>query len=96
MVLVHIYGYFYHTSVSSKFGAAFDQLADLSCFGLSTAAYFVRHQAAKTDGSPVLIWFVGYVYAVCACARIARELVVHKIGKPEFFVGIQWELAYLY
>lgn len=76
---------------SSKFGAAFDQLADLSCFGIGPAVFFIRHQ--MTSGTSFSALLAGYLYMACSAARIARELVVHGISKPEFFVGIPTNLA---
>merc|ERR1711988_826084 len=76
---------------TSKFGAAFDQLADLTCFGVGPAIFFIRHQMEQ--GSVLSALIPGYLYMVCAAARIARELVVHNISKPMFFVGIPTNLA---
>jgi CDP-diacylglycerol--serine O-phosphatidyltransferase len=76
---------------TSKFGAAFDQLADLCCFGIGPAVFFIRHQ--MTHETNYLVLFAGFAYMACAAARIARELVVHNISKPEFFVGIPTNLA---
>lgn len=112
---------------TSKFGAAFDQLADLTCFGVGPAIFYIRHElkvaawksAGKIntdatvslltwpppDSSPnaffpyipspswLFIFFAGFLYMASSCARIARELVVHNIGKPEYFVGIPTNLA---
>merc|ERR1712226_519668 len=76
---------------TSKFGAAFDQLADLTCFGIGPAVFFICHQMEKATS-----WFAlvaGFIYMACSAGRIARELVVHDISKPEFFVGIPTNLA---
>merc|ERR1739845_230451 len=62
-------------NASSKFGAAFDQLADLTCFGIGPAIFFIRHQMEQGRTFSALI--AGYIYMVCAAGRIARELVVH-------------------
>jgi|Transcript_39283 CDP-diacylglycerol--serine O-phosphatidyltransferase len=78
-------------NATSKFGAAFDQLADLTCFGIGPAVFFIRHQMEQGFVLSALV--PGYLYMVCAAARIARELVVHNIGKPTFFVGIPTNLA---
>merc|ERR1739845_9560 len=80
----------------SKFGSAFDQLADLTCFGIGPAIFFMRMQL---DGLDAWGWvqfmslLAGYVYVVSSVARIARELVVHNISRPTFFVGIPTNLA---
>mmetsp|Transcript_21163 Transcript_21163/g.59226 ORF Transcript_21163/g.59226 Transcript_21163/m.59226 type:complete len:423 (-) Transcript_21163:69-1337(-) len=80
---------------SSKFGAAFDQLADLTCFGIGPAIFFIRHQLASGKDSMTLVvsCIVGYIYMACSVGRIARELVVHNISKPQYFVGIPTNLA---
>lgn len=78
-------------NAACKFGSAFDQLADLTCFGVGPAIFFIRHQMEQGPNYTALI--VGYIYMVCAAGRIARELVVHNIGKPSFFVGIPTNLA---
>lgn len=75
----------------SKFGSAFDQLADLTCFGIGPAIFFARHQLENGGG-----WFsvvACYFYVGCSVARIARELVVHNIQRPLYFVGIPTNLA---
>lgn len=80
----------------SQFGSAFDQLADLTCFGVAPAIFFVRSQL---DGKPgfapheIVSLIAGCCYAVCSVARIARELVVHNMSRPSFFVGIPTNLA---
>merc|ERR1712107_761864 len=71
---------------TSKFGSAFDQLADLGCFGIGPAIFFIRQQMMQETNYFAL--FAGFVYMACSTARIARELVVQNISKPEFFVGI--------
>eukprot|EP00929_Paragymnodinium_shiwhaense_P071039 TRINITY_DN36090_c0_g1_i1.p1 TRINITY_DN36090_c0_g1~~TRINITY_DN36090_c0_g1_i1.p1 ORF type:complete len:435 (+),score=57.33 TRINITY_DN36090_c0_g1_i1:73-1377(+) len=82
---------------SSKFGAAFDQLADLTCFGIGPAVFFVRMQLEARTGQlglrEMLCLLVGFAYMACSVARIARELVVHSIGRPSYFVGIPTNLA---
>jgi CDP-diacylglycerol--serine O-phosphatidyltransferase len=80
-------------NATSKFGAAFDQLADLTCFGIGPAVFFIRHQMEQGLMPASVALIPGYLYMVCAAARIARELVVHNIGKPTFFLGIPTNLA---
>merc|ERR1711896_103081 len=59
--------------------------------GIGPAIFFIRHQLEQGLIFSSLI--PGYMYMACAAARIARELVVHNIGKPTFFVGIPTNLA---
>merc|ERR1719198_1747764 len=80
----------------SQFGAAFDQLADLTCFGIGPAVFYIR---ATLDGKPgfsnyeVVCLITGFGYMACSVARIARELVVTNMSRPLFFVGIPTNLA---
>lgn len=80
----------------SSFGCAFDQLADLTCFGIGPAVFFVRMQL---DGKPgfstreVTCLLAGLAYMICSVARIARELVQHKMRRPTHFIGIPTNLA---
>eukprot|EP00405_Crypthecodinium_cohnii_P013573 CAMPEP_0206445004 /NCGR_PEP_ID=MMETSP0324_2-20121206/15238_1 /ASSEMBLY_ACC=CAM_ASM_000836 /TAXON_ID=2866 /ORGANISM="Crypthecodinium cohnii, Strain Seligo" /LENGTH=194 /DNA_ID=CAMNT_0053913113 /DNA_START=87 /DNA_END=668 /DNA_ORIENTATION=- len=84
--------------VKSKFGATFDQLADLTCFGIGPAIFFVRQQQqAMGADAPwsmqILTCLAGYMYLACSVFRIARELIVHSGDRPLYFVGIPTNLA---
>uniref|UniRef100_A0A7S1LT06 CDP-diacylglycerol--serine O-phosphatidyltransferase n=1 Tax=Alexandrium catenella TaxID=2925 RepID=A0A7S1LT06_ALECA len=84
--------------VKSKFGATFDQLADLTCFGIGPAIFFTRQRlVALGDGAPLMSSFLtvlaGYSYMACSAFRIARELIVHDGARPLYFVGIPTNLA---
>eukprot|EP00927_Polykrikos_kofoidii_P000964 TRINITY_DN10357_c0_g1_i1.p1 TRINITY_DN10357_c0_g1~~TRINITY_DN10357_c0_g1_i1.p1 ORF type:complete len:208 (-),score=24.03 TRINITY_DN10357_c0_g1_i1:103-726(-) len=81
--------------VKSKFGAAFDQLADLTCFGIGPSIFYMRHEleGELLTKSYVLVVCTGYIYMACSVARISRELVVHDITRPNFFIGIPTNLA---
>jgi len=84
--------------VKSKFGATFDQLADLSCFGIGPAIFFVRQQQLALPANvgllPMLLTVIaGYGYMACSVFRIARELIVHEGARPLYFVGIPTNLA---
>jgi len=83
-------------NAKSQFGAAFDQLADLTCFGVGPAVFYMR---ANLDGKAgfnfyeIACLITGYMYVACSVARIARELVVTNMARPLFFVGIPTNLA---
>lgn len=84
--------------VKSPFGATFDQLADLTCFGIGPAIFFTRQQqlAMPEDASlpsRLLTVAAGYCYMACSVFRIARELIVHSGARPLYFVGIPTNLA---
>lgn len=84
--------------VKSKFGATFDQLADLTCFGIGPAIFFTRQRQLALNGSDTLLSNLltstaGYAYMACSVYRIARELIVHDGARPLYFVGIPTNLA---
>merc|ERR1719414_621411 len=84
--------------VKSKFGAFFDQLADLTCFGIGPGIFFVRQRLGQQEVLDftfpnVLTLLSGYSYCVCSVMRIARELKVHDGVRPLYFVGIPTNLA---
>merc|ERR1712012_7466 len=83
--------------VKSKFGATFDQLADLTCFGIGPAIFFVRQRLLALPEASVLsnllTCFAGYAYMGASTFRIARELIVHSGARPLYFVGIPTNLA---
>lgn len=86
--------------VKSKFGGTFDQLADLTCFGIGPAIFFTRQQLSSASGADAFANFgnimtvlAGYAYMCCSTFRIARELIVHDGSRPLYFVGIPTNLA---
>merc|ERR1711972_705678 len=84
--------------VKSKFGATFDQLADLTCFGIGPAIFYTRQRQMAVGNDVVLISHLltilpGYAYMACSTFRIARELIVHDGARPLYFVGIPTNLA---
>ena len=84
--------------VKSTFGACFDQLADLTCFGIGPGIFYTR-QALSALSQPgvsfntVMPLVAGYAYVACSTFRIARELIVHNNHRPLYFVGIPTNLA---
>jgi len=63
--------------VGTKFGSFFDELADLTAFGIGPAVYFMRH-GIDNGGSFLATRVVGYLYMLASVYRISRELVVHR------------------
>jgi len=78
--------------VGTKFGAYFDELSDLTAFGIGPAVYFMRH-CIDNGGSFIGTCVVGYLYMLASVYRISRELVVHRGKRPLFFVGITTNMA---
>lgn len=84
--------------VKSSFGATFDQLADLTCFGIGPAIFFTRmaleqHGIGVVSFQSIVTILAGYTYMACSTFRIARELIVHDGKRPLYFVGIPTNLA---
>lgn len=90
-------------NVGSHFGSYFDELADLTAFGIAPAVYFMRHYIEPGDGFSLSLarfnfnFFLskgcmtaisGYAYMLSSVFRISRELVVHRGERPKFFVGL--------
>eukprot|EP00434_Breviolum_minutum_P030932 symbB.v1.2.027356.t1/scaffold2799.1/size70062/5 len=84
--------------VKSKFGASFDQLADLTCFGIGPGIFFTRQALSQQENpgisfNTVMPLLAGYAYVACSTFRIARELIVHNNSRPLYFVGVPTNLA---
>lgn len=75
-----------YLDVGTKFGSYFDELADLTAFGIGPAVFFMRHFMGNANWQ--LTCLAGYAYMLAAVFRISRELVVHRGHRPLFFVGI--------
>ena len=59
----------------SLFGAEFDSLADVVSFGVAPALMVFFLILSPAQGYPVFTqigWFLGFVYLLCAAARLAR------------------------
>lgn len=83
-----------YLQVGTKFGTFFDELADLTTFGIGPAVYFMRY-CMDSGGSALLVFSCGYLYMLASVWRISRELVVHRGKRPLFFVGISTNMASL-
>mmetsp|Transcript_60475 Transcript_60475/g.112292 ORF Transcript_60475/g.112292 Transcript_60475/m.112292 type:complete len:226 (+) Transcript_60475:128-805(+) len=73
--------------VGTKFGSYFDELADLTAFGIGPAVFFMRHHM-QGSGDHITTGICGYLYMLSSVYRISRELVVHRGSRPKFFVGL--------
>mmetsp|Transcript_9348 Transcript_9348/g.13013 ORF Transcript_9348/g.13013 Transcript_9348/m.13013 type:complete len:231 (+) Transcript_9348:150-842(+) len=75
--------------VGTKFGSYFDELADLTAFGIGPAVFFMRHtMQPQGSGNRLTTGISGYLYMLSSVYRISRELVVHRGARPKFFVGL--------
>jgi len=79
--------------VGTQFGSYFDELADLTAFGIGPAVYFTRHCTKHESFFFSLPFITGYLYMLASVIRISRELVVHRGSRPLFFVGITTNMA---
>jgi CDP-diacylglycerol--serine O-phosphatidyltransferase len=78
--------------VQTKFGSYFDELADLTAFGIGPAVFFMRH-CIDNGATFIVTCVVGYVYMGASVYRISREIVVHRGKRPLFFVGVTTNMA---
>jgi len=65
----------------SLFGAEFDSLADVVSFGVAPALMVFFLILSPSQGYPVFTqigWFLGFVYLLCAAARLARFNVLNN------------------
>jgi CDP-diacylglycerol--serine O-phosphatidyltransferase len=63
----------------SLFGAEFDSLADVVSFGVAPALMMFFFILSPSQGFPWfrdIGWFVGFVYLLCGCMRLARFNVI--------------------
>ena len=73
---------------TSKFGSQLDSLADLVTFGVAPAIMIGR---ICTEISPIIVWGVGFFFAVCAAVRLARfscESETHATGTKSALGGL--------
>lgn len=76
-------------NVGTKFGAYFDELADLTAFGIGPAVFYMRNYMDAAGNSGDMFTAVsGFLYMLASVFRISRELVVHRGARPKFFVGL--------
>ncbi len=90
-------------NTNSKFGATFDQLADLTCFGVGPGIFYTRQHLMAVEGwiperpgvtsQQLLVILTGLVYVLCSVIRISRALVMSAGERPMYFVGIPTNLA---
>jgi CDP-diacylglycerol--serine O-phosphatidyltransferase len=69
----------------SLFGAEFDSLADVVSFGVAPALMVFFLILSPAQGYPVFTqigWFLGFVYLLCAAARLARFNVLNNPYLP--------------
>ena len=65
----------------SLFGSEFDSLADVVSFGVAPALMVFFLILSPSQGFPVFTqigWFLGFVYLLCAAARLARFNVLNN------------------
>lgn len=77
-------------NAQSEFGAQFDSLSDVICFGIAPAV--VAHQWGLVELGR--IGFVaGFFYTASAAVRLARFNVSHGAQSPRFFRGLPSPMA---
>lgn len=76
------------TNTQSEFGAQFDSLSDLVCFGVAPALLLYSY-TLHTLGKPG--WLIAFMYAVCTALRLAR-FNIQEMDK-RFFFGLSTPAA---
>ncbi len=78
------------TQTESKFGAEFDSLSDMVCFGLSPALvlyYWSLHYLGKAG------WLAAFLYTACTGLRLARFNSQDQNENKRFFQGLSTTAA---
>lgn len=76
------------TNTQTEFGAQFDSLSDLVCFGVAPALMlymFALHSLGKPG------WLIAFMYAVCTALRLARFNI--QEADKRFFFGLSTPAA---
>ena len=73
------------TKTQSAFGAEYDSLSDMVCFGAAPAlvVYEWALLSMKNWG-----WFAAFVYCVCAALRLARFNTMLEVADKRYFQGL--------
>ncbi len=73
------------THSESRFGAQFDSLSDMVCFGV-TPALVMYSWSLSTMGKPG--WLAAFIYAVCTALRLARFNSQSQRVDKKYFQGL--------
>src|SRR5438874_6826492 len=73
------------TKTQSAFGAEYDSLSDMVCFG-AAPALVVYEWAMRSMGK--LGWVAAFVYCVCAALRLARFNTMLDVADKRYFTGL--------
>src|SRR3989441_13300000 len=73
------------TRTQSAFGAEYDSLSDMVCFGAAPALVIYEWAllSMKNWG-----WFAAFVYCVCAALRLARFNTMLEVADKRYFQGL--------
>ena len=83
------------TNTSSDFGAHYDSLSDLLCFGVAPALLYYQWAFVNppTEVAGRFGWAVAFLYASCTALRLARFNVPSEKSDKRFFVGLPCPVA---
>ncbi len=73
------------TGTQSAFGAEYDSLSDMVCFGL-TPALVCYNWGLSTFGK--LGWLAAFIYTAATALRLARFNIQQNTGDKRFFIGL--------
>ena len=78
------------TKTQSEFGAMFDSLSDMVCFGI-TPALVLYTWTLHWMGKPG--WLAAFIFTVCACIRLARFNSKDQGENKRYFQGLSTTAA---
>ena len=83
------------TKTSSDFGAHYDSLSDLLCFGMAPALLYYQWAFVNPPSEVAgrFGWAIAFLYASCAALRLARFNVQLEKSDKRFFVGLPCPVA---
>jgi CDP-diacylglycerol--serine O-phosphatidyltransferase len=78
------------TGTQSAFGAQYDSLSDMVCFGL-TPALVSYHWGLLNFGK--LGWLAAFLYTAATALRLARFNIQHDVTDKRYFIGLSCTAA---
>jgi len=78
------------TNTSSEFGAQYDSLSDMACFGIAPALVVYEWSLTHMTrlGWANLGWLAAFFYAATAALRLARFNATQQTSNKQYFMGL--------
>src|SRR3990167_5087920 len=78
------------TGSQSEFGAQFDSMSDMVCFGVTPALVLYSW---SLSGLGKAGWLAAFIYTVCTALRLARFNSQHQQDDKRYFMGLSTPAA---